>query len=566
MEFQKIGNRHDLTKVAQQLNITLSKAAEKYFHEIQSLNCEISRIEGLTLMNEEGERKKAFHSTKAILASCAEQLQQTRRDGGFGGLGAPIQTIKAWRNHQQAQAMHAQTEKDFDEPETLASRRAQIAAHNEHVDGQQRELPSLREKLVAHKTVHVAILRFQEAAGDAVNAAFGEGWIAPDFTERFQTMTTLVLAGRLTDATRQLAELSFQKTPPSTTYARWLQEAIAIRDAAYHQYAGVAASGAYSEIAVHSAQLASGTLGKGPTSQLENCTHPADKWQLLSGLATDPRNFQVDALWAIYWAMFQCGQQMAGLLSEADAHEDIFTGKFSAQLDHWLSHWATSRIREFGYPETQSYLGTLEIAGTAEETRLGADIGLIIELNVGGLVCRKVALFQAKKAKQGTADIGSKTGQLTKLSHHPQTGFYLFYHQSQYPLNAPAPTVCSADTLRQRIVDAERSPEARSLYLDVRKFGWDWGSFVTFGLCCAESNVGESFDTIDDALHILGGGNVALLPKYLHVVAINNKPAVLELQQRLQKHYHETEKVRQKSNDRNRGHSRTQDGYEHGLG
>ena len=72
-------------------------------------------------------------------------------------------------------------------------------------------------------------------------------------------------------------------------------------------------------------------------------------------------------------------------------------------------------------------------------------------------------------------------------------------------------------------------PEAHYLRLDVRACGWDWASFVSFGLCNAQSDIGETFDTFDDALSILGSGSTGYLPRYVYVVAIENEPYVLEL-------------------------------------
>lgn len=51
---------------------------------------------------------------------------------------------------------------------------------------------------------------------------------------------------------------------------------------------------------------------------------------------------------------------------------------------------------------------------------------MIVDLQLGEPVCRKVALFQAKKVRFGIAAIGSKSGQLAALAASTAIGFYLF--------------------------------------------------------------------------------------------------------------------------------------------
>lgn len=348
-------------------------------------------------------------------------------------------------------------------------------------------------------------------------------------------------------------------------YDRWYQEAANVRQKAYSKYSGMAASGAYPEIVGRSIQLTRGVLHEKPLRAVKSHLHTADQWQMLSALLANPRVFKVDALWAVYWSMFQCGEWAAASLSETEVHEDVFTGKLTAQIDRWLADWATERVRQFGYPDTQSYMGTLEIASTDEETRLGADLGLIIDINIGGLTCRKVALFQAKKTKHGVADVGSGSGQLSKLVARPQIGFYLFYHQSQYPLHSPAPTICSAQALAECVMKGGKSMDATYLPVNVRSLGWDWASFVSFGLCQPASDLGETFCSVDEALSLLGDGSQGHLPKYLHVIAIADEPRVLALRGKIHEHYLDTIKAKERSYARSRKKSHESDAPEHGI-
>lgn len=558
-------SQYDLAESARRMDLTLSNLTAALVEKIRLQGEKIRRIEDLVPMSEEKERQKYLAICHANLVAMTHQLQRTRRDAGFGGLGSPIQTLKGWRDVRRAQMELTQAEQAFEAPETGAERTTLINTHNQYVAAERGHLSELRQELKSHVATHSAVSRFHQNAAEAVSAAIGNGWLAPDFPDRFRAMAIQVETENITGATPHLSALVFQRQPPTATYDQWQKEANGIRDEAYQKYTGIAASGAYPEVIARSIELARDALRETPARTLASYAHATDQWQVLSALLADPRHFRTDALWAVYWSMLQCEQWVTNTFSEADAHEDVLSGKLTAQIDRWLSDWAGSRVRQFGYPEIQSYMGTLEIASTGEETRLGADIGLIVDLDIGGLVCRKVALFQAKKTKQGRANIGSDSGQLPKLAALPRMGFYLFYHQSQYPLRSPAPTICSAHTLADLVTKDNKSPGAGFLPVNVRTLGWDWASFVSFGMCQPASELGESFVTVDDALKILGGGDPRHLPKYLHVIAITDEPRVLALREKIHEHYIDSVKVMEKHHDRSRNKPREIDGHERGM-
>jgi hypothetical protein len=534
--------------------------------EIKVLESEVLRIGRLATRSEVGEREKALASVSSQVETAVRQLEQIRRQGGWAGLGAPIKTGRGWWAVRHAHSNLAEAEAAFEAPEAQTLRAAELANHNQYVTDEHARVPTVQRELDISKKKHLVITRLQKEAQEAIAAAKSYGWAAYDFSARFREMARQVHAGNISGALQRVSTLVFQRKPAVSAYINWGHEATALRNKAYSNHAGMAASGSFPEIASRSIDLAKKTLHDRLLEILESYPYPADQWQVLSALLLDPRHLKTDALWAIYWSMFQCGQWMANALFEADAHEDIFNGQLSAQIDRWLGAWAAERIPQFGYPETMSYMGTLQIASTGEETRLGADIGLIIDLNIGNLVCRKVALFQAKKAKKGSADVGSDTAQLPKLAAQQQLGFYLFYHQLEYPLFPPAPTVASAHELAKLITQSGRSPDAASLTLNIRATGWDWASFVSFGLCEPDSPWGETFDTASNALDILGGGNQGHLPKYLHVIAITEEPRVLELRAEISEHYRETLASKSKERQADRGSDREIQGPSHGMG
>lgn len=555
----------DLTELANDLERLLTSKAKDLTTRIALVGHDIDRIENLTRLSEGEERSKALAESLASLTQAERLLAEIRKTDGFGGLRTPIETLRHWRAVKRARSAHEIAEAAFAAPETKAARNTRIANHNHRVDSEHTRLPGLNRQKDLLKIEQSAIDQLHRAAVDAIRAARDSGWLAQDFSERFRRLASLVENNDINRATAWLSTLVFQRRPTDSLYEQWHREANALRSKAYHQYAGMAASGAYTEIAQHSIQLAAPTLRKQTTAALTAHAHPADQWQVLSALLASPQQFRTDALWAIYWAMYQCGQWVADAASESDAHEDVFTGKVTAQIDRWLAGWATERIREFGYPEVRSYLGTLDIASTIEETRLGADIGLIVDLNIGDLACKKIALFQAKKSKHGIADVGSHAGQLSKLSSRPIAGFYLFYHQSTYPVMAPAPTVCTAHELADKVTQFGKDVDAVHLPLNVRTMGWDWASFVSFGLCNPDSQVGQSFDTVEEAIAALGNGDARHLPKYLHVIAIADEPRVMELRTKVHEYYLDSVKAMAKVKEKNRHLSRDRDGPEHGM-
>lgn len=553
------------TALANNLDALLTAKTEHLTARIRELESEIKRINSLKLMSHDEERTRTLDGSLKAVNKAERLLTEARKEGSFFGLMTPLKTIRCWVDLNRVRTAYTTAESNFDAIDTKAERSTRIAHHNQQVNSERRRLAILDQQRISFKDKLSTIDQLHTQASDAIRAAHASGWMAADFPQKFRRLVELVENDDIDNATSCLATLVFQRRPTDALYEQWCREARGVRDKAYQQYAGVAASGAYTEITEHSIELATPSLQGHVATTLEKYGHPADKWQALSSFLTDPRKFRTDALWAIYWAMHQCGQWVANATSESDTHEDILTGKVMAQIDRWLAGWAAERIKQFGYPETSSYFGTLEIASTREETRLGADIGLIVDLHIGDLACQKIALFQAKKAKRGYANIGSNSGQLSKLVQRPKAGFYLFYHDSTYPVMAPAPSVCAAHELAEEINRLGKDVNEKNLHMNVRAMGWDWASFISFGLSDPSSRIGESFSTIDEALTALGGGDTHHLPKYLHIIAIANEPRVMELRMKVHEFYRERTEAMTKDNSRKKHHSRDRDEPEHGM-
>lgn len=538
------------------MRATLSTLTTNLEKKICSLREDVQRINDLVPNSMGKERKMALAPSLARLEAKKQQLRQTQREVGLRGWAAPIKFLKDLFEVRHVQREHNRSEQIFDAPEEQAALAARIAAHNQYVTNERGRLNAVMQKMKYHEIEHATIVRFSQGVNEALIAVVGDAWRASDFSEQFLGISAQLETGDVSGAMSRLPSLVFQRQPSKPIYERLVKEANDKRDEAYTKYAGVAASGAYNEIAANSIELARNALRGEPARQLGEYVHAADQWQVLSALLTDPRNLNTDALWAIYWAMFQCGAlAVPSSLAHGDAHEDVITGKLTGLIDHWLSDWAKKHISRLGYPDIQAHLGILEIASTKEEARLGADIGLIVDLDIGDLSCRKIALFQVKKAKQGYANLNSVSRQLLKLASQPKMGYYLFYHQSPPPLHSPSPTVCSARTLVDSVTKTNVATDANYRRVNVRTLGWDWASFVSFGLCQAASDLGESFVTPDDALDILGGGDTRNLPRYLHIIAIADGPRITALRGKVDKYYDSVMKV-DKRYDRGRHNSR----------
>jgi len=552
-------------QAATTLDHYLADTASKLANQIDSLEEDIARIERLAPISEAAERARELARSAAELSDATARLQHIMATAGWGGLGAPVALSRAWLSKRRAHADYQEAERVKDEPAAMARRAELVANHNGYVHAERGRLEPLRSELAACRERHADILQFRSDSAAALAAAHSDGWAASDFAASFYALVAYARAGDLRSARAQLARLHFQRKPAQTAYAKWSQEAHLIRQSAYARYAGMAATGAYPDIAGRSITLAHSFLRPDVAEALLKCSHSADRWQVLSGALADPRHFRVDALWAVYWAMFQAAQSVEDVLSQSAEHEDPITGKLLAELNHWLSGWGAQHARGFGYPETTSYMGTLAIASKGEEARLGADIGIIVDLQIGDYQSRKVALFQAKKARQGITDIGSTSGQLAKLAARPDVGYYLFYHQSDWLVHAPAPTVCAAHELAEQVTSRGRRIDAGHLKMDVRTTGWDWASFVGFGLCDPGSGLGQAFNTPNDALDKLGGGNPGKLPTYLYMIAIADEPRVRALHREVLQYYRNLERPLDRTRQQTRRREQGKDGPELSL-
>ncbi|WP_354334540.1 hypothetical protein [Undibacterium sp. GrIS 1.2] len=523
---------------------------------------EIARIQALKKASEVEERELAFAPSQLILRQAQIGLARLKSSKTLAIVRSPFRYWQLRKAARGAQKAHDAVIKTFDSPTQAYERTQRITAHNQAVQDEQLRLATISAER-CDSNMKLSILNQLESRLKApCEAAKSTGWRDAKFSADLASILKHIKNEDFALASTYAIDLQFQQKPNERGYENLKAEAAELFNKSNSSSSGFLATAAYSRISSNALQLAKRALQPGRLKPIFENEHPADQWIELAASLTDPRSMRVDALWAIYWAMFIFSEQLSDSLRDAHQNENVINGRASEKLGNLMATWSGPRIEKFGYPKNPSFIGTLEIAQSGEETRTGADLGVIIDLHVGALTCKKVALFQAKKAINGKSiDVGSEHAQLKKLLATPQLGHYLFYHLSKFPQRPQWPTVCTADDLMSQVNGASRYADDSYLPVNVRELGWDWTNYMTFGLCQPDSGIGVKFVDIDHALQILGGGSSDQLPRHLLLVAISDEEHVLEIRNKITQRYHE--RTREREPERKPSHSKPQ-GYGRG--
>jgi hypothetical protein len=528
------GKANATTVAAAALWKTLLVIRRNVESHISQLSACKDQIQSLRLMFEQDEIQKAVKHESARLAGIEAALVALSDDPSTGMARRSYRWIVLKWDQRSARRALDEAHSHLMLPEVLAERTARIKRHNDVVHQKQSVLPRLNRTLDAKLLRKDRLAGFDKVALHALAAVVTGSWKHDDFHGHLVSTHTHLRNGDIEQATRSAGQMRFQRKPADSLVQAWQKEARKMLDNANTSQVGYRETGKYTALASRSVQLAANKLVPEARHSVEAFAHPADRWQALAEKLIPPANLTADPLWAIYWAMFRFSQRTSNFLYEAEEHEDMSNGAVCTALHIDLSEWAGPHVRQLGYPEATSYFGVFKVASSSEETRLGADIGLLIDIDIGPLKCRKVARIQAKKALEGKADVGSTSGQLPKLMAVAGLGYYLFYHRRQHPIRPQGPTVCSA----KEFADWAGS-SAKSIKLTVHELGWDWMSFIAFGLCAPDSDIGVTFDDVDDGMTKLGGGSIQDLPKYLQTIAITDAASVGQLRERIATRYRE---------------------------
>ncbi|WP_025109710.1 hypothetical protein [Pseudomonas sp. H1h] len=453
--------------------------------------------------------------------------------------GKPIAKFQAKRVVAAAAQFLAEQQGIAASVSETALRARQVAMHNDHVAEVARQRQQLGQT-IDHGTQWLTSSRNLQAQLSLLKQTlWRHGWVSANTAAVLEQMHHQLVQHDVFTAFEEGKKLIFQVMPAPQTLAEWGGEAQSfLKQARSEGAVGFTALASFGAIVSDATALVLAGCTSSVRKAVLQDQEPVDRWYHLADQLTRPEQVVHWLQWAVYWACFQTAQRFAKDMSLAEAHEEHSTGAFLHSFRSEVERWAGPKIDAMGFPQVTSFMGTLALGGTAAEARLGADFGIIVEINVGGLVVRKVALVQGKVSKNGIADIGSppsgplKLTQLQKLND-PQRDFYVFYHRGLRQASVPWPTLNRVSTLVSPATDFK----AGSIKVPTRERGWDWPAFIAFGLCSDTSGVGRLLKDDEDALDVLSGGHRQLLPSRLIVVAAGGGDYSLDLQQRVHQHY-----------------------------
>jgi hypothetical protein len=280
---------------------------------------------------------------------------------------------------------------------------------------------------------------------------------------------------------------------------------------------------------------------------------PQEQWLTLAEWLAVPARLRPDGLWVAFWTLFSAYQEFAEGL-EAKAAEDVYTGDLAAALRVAAKQFGRPHLERFGYRPAPFDIMTARLAGKRPEREVGADLGLVIDINLDSYRCSKAALVQTKICAGRTVSLrADQKHQLLKLSEDLHLGFYGFYHQFT-GTEMPLMTVRAARDIRE---DLERQHRVRldaanppSWAVSTVAGAWDFTAFVCFGLAAAASPVGVAFAGLEDALRKLGGGDNSLgLPRFLQVHALGTEENLERRRELLRDLGYELERERERSRD-----------------
>lgn len=382
------------------------------------------------------------------------------------------------------------------------------------------------------------------------------GNLNPHSSTIMQRISGALSSGNFISAKRNVEAINYRPPLSDSQCIKWFSYAQGILEEAVSCPVGLSETVRLTEIAVASTQLI--CQGLRPAFFSKSTSQPTpDKWLHLMHNIAWPLSFLHEAQWPIYWSAFKSAQDFAVTLDGNQANEDILTGEFFEKINTQLISWANPNIELFDFETPKAVMSTMRMAGTSSETMHGADIGILIDIHLGTLKVRKLALLQAKVSNGSTfrANIGSKkTGpdqktQLEKLDT-PGRDYYLFYNRDPNGGASFLPTVASIEELFARHgYDTELKGNER-LLVETQKCGWDFATFFNFGLCTPGSGVGKELSSNESFKGLLD--SLSYPPKRLFIASFNGTELTYELMQEIRSTY-EGNDLTESHQSKNRG-------------
>lgn len=154
-------------------------------------------------------------------------------------------------------------------------------------------------------------------------------------------------------------------------------------------------------------------LRPGVQHELERCLASNDPEGVCAVIAEMGR-FRRPATWALFWALTEACQEMAGSGHWA-SHEPELNGLFMGLI--------AKAIQQFPAADGSNCAVVIgDHATLNNEARSGADFGLVLEIEHRGRIRHLVTLLQAKKATRRIVDVRRKAGDSTQLPRLVSSG------------------------------------------------------------------------------------------------------------------------------------------------
>lgn len=209
------------------------------------------------------------------------------------------------------------------------------------------------------------------------------------------------------------------------------------------------------------------------------------------------------SLWALFWALVEAEHRFVRWFVHWWSHEERLTGHLIAQVFERLEDFGFYWKQISGEKESEMKIWYADTATGRRESGTGADLGLILHAHLPGTdEFYKAARFQAKKVgTNGKAEIN--IGQLKNLMDHSGIGHYLFYYQELPEGGILPPLVRKAEDIEGNLGLEDLSQQTKSI--SVLENGWDFATFITFGLADPAANMGFSAGNAQRAMERLMG-------------------------------------------------------------
>ncbi|WP_146095639.1 hypothetical protein [Xanthomonas arboricola] len=469
-------------------------------------------------------RKEQIAPAKNRLDAANIGLERAKIQGLTKGLFA----FKEKREVKDAKA-------NFDEQNLLLNTDAQVNNRKALIESRsqsrlihQARKQSLQVLKTQQAQISSQIRVIKKFCGDLSDSSGRGAWIAANTAREIAEIIALTKANNLLSAVEKIKSLRFQRLPPEDVFDRWKKIAVSYVSEIRQKSVGYVALAPFPGLTEPSLKLAKYQCRQTAwRSCISTAYHPADRWLALATHLADPASTLEHVHWIIYWSFFAELQKFAGEIKGGHPSEDVLTGRLMAYLNKRLTTWAKQNLEELGYPNAKAVLEFVHTAGGGAEAVTGADIGIIVNIDVGTLKVAKVALLQAKISHGGVADIGSKKSGMAKLTQLQKLNdrdrdFYLIYHVASGPSLPMLPTVTTAAHFRERLGQNQAALEKEHIAVNTREVGWDFASFITFGLCTANSAIGKTVPSGINPLEVLTENGATSLPRYVLVVSLSD--------------------------------------------